>query len=101
MSFPQIETELRNVKNEIREINETIKELVIQMQLMNITFEGILKPKQKSEYKPLEIKLPEKIIPGSDDDRYIKRYQEKLLKSAEEISQLKSLTLENKSEETS
>ena len=38
MSFPQIEAELRDVKNEIREINETIKQLVIQMQRMNITF---------------------------------------------------------------
>ena len=53
MSFPQIIAELRNAKNEIREINETIKQLVIQMQLMNITFEGILKPKQKKEHKPL------------------------------------------------
>ena len=57
MGFPQIEAELRNVKNEIREINETIQQLVIQMQFMNITFEGILKPEQKKEYKPLDIKL--------------------------------------------
>ena len=69
---------------------------------MNITFEGIIKPKQKKEYRPLEIKLPEKIIPRSDDERYIKRYQEKLLKSVEKLPHLKSLpTLENKSEEAS
>ena len=97
MSFPQTEAELRNVKNEIREINETIKQLVIKMQLMNITFEGILKPKQKKEYRPLEIKLPGKIIPRSDDETYIKRYQEKLLKSVEELPQL---TIENTSDET-
>ena len=97
MSFPQIETELRNVKNEIREINETIKELVIQMQLMNITFEGILKPKQKKEYKPIDIKLLEKITPRSDNERYIKRYQEKLLKSVEETPQPPPLpSIENK-----
>jgi len=47
MSFPQIEIELENVKDEIWEINESIKQLVIQMQLLNITFEGMLKPKQK------------------------------------------------------
>ena len=40
MSFPQIEAELRNVKNEIREINENIKQLVIQMKLINIIFES-------------------------------------------------------------
>ena len=54
------------------------------MQLMNMTFEGILKPKQKREYKPIGIKLPEKLNPNSDDERYVKRYQERLLKSVEE-----------------
>ena len=48
------------------------------MQLVNITFEGMLKPKQKRERTPIEIKLPEKISPNSDDEKYIKRYQEKL-----------------------
>ena len=33
------------------------------MQLLNITFEDILKPKPKREYMPIEIKLPEKITP--------------------------------------
>ena len=31
MSFPQIEAELKEVKGEIQEINESIKQLVIQM----------------------------------------------------------------------
>ena len=80
MSFPQIETELKKVKDKIQEINESIKQLVLQMQLLNITFEDILKPKPKREYKPIEIKLPEKMISNSDGENYIKRYQEKLLK---------------------
>ena len=57
------------------------------MQLLNIAFERMLKPKQNREYKPIEIKLPEKIIPNSDDEKYIKRYQEKLLKAQEESLQ--------------
>ena len=57
------------------------------MQLMNITFEGALKPKQKREHKALEIKLPEKITPKSDDEKYIRRYQERLLKINGETSQ--------------
>ena len=47
---------------------------------MNITFEWILKPKQNKEHKPLEIKFPEKITPNSDDEKYIRRYQERILK---------------------
>ena len=39
MSFPQIETKLKKVKDEIREINESIKQLVVQMQLISRTFE--------------------------------------------------------------
>ena len=50
MSFLQIETELKRLKDEIYEINESIKELVIQMKLINITFEGTLKPKQRREF---------------------------------------------------
>ena len=45
MSFPQIETELKKLKEEIHEINESIKQIVIQMKLMYITVEGTLKPK--------------------------------------------------------
>ena len=84
MSFPQIETKLKKVKDEIREINESIKQLVIKMQLPNITFEGMLKSKQKGEYKPIEIKFFEKLIPNSDDEKDIKIYQEKLFKAQEE-----------------
>ena len=47
----------------------------------------MLKPKQKRERTPIEIKLPEKISPNSDDEKYIKRYQEKLLKAQEESLQ--------------
>jgi len=36
------------------------------MQLINLTFEGMLKPKQKREYTPIEIKLPNKVNPNSD-----------------------------------
>ena len=77
MSFPQIETKLKKVKDEIREINESIKQLVVQMQLISRTFEWMLKPKRKREYTPIEIRLPEKIISNSDDEKYIKRYKEK------------------------
>ena len=73
MSFPRTEIELKKVKDKTREINESIKQLVRQMQLLNVTFEGMFKPKQKKEYKPIEIKLLEKIIPNSDDENYIKR----------------------------
>ena len=51
---------------------------------MNLAFEGILKPKQKGEHKLIEIKLPKKINPKSDDKKYSRRYQEKLLKDQEE-----------------
>ena len=46
------------------------------MKLMYITFEGTLKPKQRKEFTPIEIKFSEKkkINPNSDDDKYIKRY---------------------------
>ena len=77
MSFPQIETKLEKVKDEIREINESIKQLGVQMQLTNITFEGMLKPKRKREHTLIEIRLPKKIISNSDDEKYIKRYKEK------------------------
>ena len=85
MSSPQIETEVKKLKEEILEINEFIKLLVIQMKLMNITFEGTLRPKQKKEFTPLEIKFPEKINPNSNDEKYIKRYQARLLKVEEEL----------------
>jgi len=85
MSFPQIETELKKLKEEIHEINESIKQIVIQMKLLYVTFEGTLKPKQRKEFTPIEIKFPEKINPNSDDDKYIKRYQERLLKEDEEL----------------
>ena len=64
---------------------------------MNLNFEGILKPNQKKEHKPLEIKFPEKMTPKSDDEKYIRRYQERLLKINEETSQQ---IIENKQEET-
>ena len=57
------------------------------MQLLNITFEGMLKPKQKGKYTLIEIKLPEKITPHSNDKKYIKSYQEKFLKAQEESLQ--------------
>ena len=85
MSFPQIEIELKKLKEEIHEINESIKQLVIQMKLIYVTFEGTLKPKQRREITPLEIKFPEKINPNSDDDKYIKRYQERVLKAEKEL----------------
>jgi len=44
----------------------------------------MLKPKQKGEYTPIEIKLTKKIISNSDDEKYIKRCQEKLLKAQQE-----------------
>jgi len=47
MIFSQIEAELKRLKEEIHEINESIKQLVMQKKLTNITFEGTLKPKQK------------------------------------------------------
>jgi len=71
MSFPQLENELKVVKEEIREINNSIKQLVMQIQLINLTFEGMLKPKQKREYTPIEIKLPDKVTPNSHDAKYI------------------------------
>ena len=57
------------------------------MQLINLTFEGILKPKQKKEYTPIEIKLPDKVNPNSDDAKYIERYQNNILKEQEEAIQ--------------
>ena len=85
MSFSQIETELKKLKEEIHEINESIKQLVIQMKLIYITFEGTLKPKQRREITPLKIKFPKKINPNRDDEKYIKTYQERLLKAEEEL----------------
>ena len=87
MSFLQIENELKAVKDEIREINNSIKQLVMQMQLINITFERMLKSKQKREYITIEIKLPDKINPNSDDAKYIERYQNNILKEQEEVIQ--------------
>ena len=63
MSFPQIETKLKNLKEEIHEISESIKQLVIQMKLIYITFEGTLKPKQRREFTTLEIKFSKKSTP--------------------------------------
>jgi len=45
MSFSQIKAELKTLKGEIHKINEYIKQLVIQMKLINITFEVTLKTK--------------------------------------------------------
>ena len=45
MSFPHIKAELKKVRDKIKEINESIKQLVIQTQLLNMTFERMLKPK--------------------------------------------------------
>ena len=55
------------------------------MKLIYITFEGTLKPQQRRDVKPLEFKFPEKIIPNSDDEKYIKTYQKRLLKVEEEL----------------
>ena len=66
MTFPEIENQLRSVKQEIQEINKSIKALVIQMQLIISTFEGTLKPTQKKEFVPLEIKLSTRAILGND-----------------------------------
>ena len=55
------------------------------MKLIYIIFEGTSKPKQRREFTPLEIKFPEKIDPNSDDEKYIKRYQERLLKAEQEL----------------
>ena len=75
------------MKEEIREINNAIKQLVMQMQLINLTFEGMLKPKQKREYAPIKIKLPDKVNPNSDDAKYIEWYQNDILKEQEEVIQ--------------
>jgi len=104
MSFPQIETELKKLKEEIHEINESIKQIVIQMKLMYVTFEGTLKPKQRKEFTPIQIKFPEKINPNSDDDKYIKRYQERILNEEEELllnSQEEQRRLKGKEHESS
>ena len=87
MSFPQLENELKAVKEKIREINKSIKQLGMQLQLINLTFEGMLKPKPKREYTPIEIKLPNKVNPNSDDAKYIERYQNNILKEQEEVIQ--------------
>ena len=87
MSFSQIEIELKEVKEEIKEIHQSIKQLIIQMKLVNMTFKGTLKSRQKREYTPFEIKILEKITPRSDDEKYIKRYQARLLKAEEESQQ--------------
>ena len=97
MSFSQIDAKLEEVKTEIKEINKIIKQLVIQMQLMNLNFERILKPQQKKEHKPLEIKFSEKITPKSDDEKYIRRCQERFLKINEETPQQ---IIEGRQEET-
>jgi len=44
----------------------------------------MLKPKQKREYIPIEIELPDKINPNSDVAKYIERYQNNILKEQEE-----------------
>jgi len=59
----------------------------MQMQLINLIFEGMLKPKQKREHTPIEIKLPDKVNPNSDDTKYIERYQNNILKEQEEAIQ--------------
>ena len=73
------------IEEETREIIESMKQLVIQMKLIHITFEGILKPKQRKEITPLEIKFPKKINPNSEEEKYIKTQQERLLKAEEEL----------------
>jgi len=44
MSISEVENQLRNIEQKIQEINQFVKRLVIQMQLITSTFEGILKP---------------------------------------------------------
>ena len=55
------------------------------MKLIYITFEGTLKPKQRREFAPLEIKFLERRNATSDDEKYIKGYQARLLKTEEEV----------------
>lgn len=45
----------------------------------------MLKPKQKREYTLIEIKIPDKITPNSDDEKFIERYQQNLIKTQEEL----------------
>lgn len=47
----------------------------------------MLKPKQKREYTLIEIKIPDKITPNSDDEKFIERYQQNLIKTQEELLQ--------------
>ena len=47
----------------------------------------MLKPKQKREYMPIEIKLSDKVTPNNDDAKYIERYQNKVIKIQEEAIQ--------------
>ena len=68
------------------------------MKLIYITFEWTLKPKQRREFTPIEIKFPEKINPNSDDEKYIKRNQERLLKEEEEEEE-EELLLKSKEEQ--
>ena len=47
----------------------------------------MLKPKQKREYTPIEIKLLDKVTLKSGDAKYIERYQNNILKEQEETIQ--------------
>ena len=85
MSFRDIEKQLRSIKQEIQEINQSIKGLVTCTQLIISTFEGTLKPRQRKEYIPLEIKLPTRAILGIDDENYLKRFHDKLLKKMNQL----------------
>ena len=55
------------------------------MRLIISTFEGTVQLKQKNEYVPLKTKLPTGAIAGTDDEKYLKRYQDKLLKKTEQL----------------
>ena len=55
--FLEIENQWRSIEQEIQEINQSVKGLVIQMHLIIGAFEGTLKPRQKKEDIPLGIKL--------------------------------------------
>ena len=52
MSFPKIENQLRNIKQEIQEINQSIKGLIIHLQLITSSFERILNQYKKEKIFP-------------------------------------------------
>jgi len=74
MSFSEIDNQLSNITQEIQEINQSIKGLVIQIQLITSSLEETLKSRQRKEYIPLETTSPTTVISGSNDEKHLKRY---------------------------